>query len=383
MKLLTNAKALIVFAGFFAFISSSVISQEYNSFQPGKIWYDTDGNPINAHGGGFLFYEGSYYWFGQIMIPGKRGSDAWVGVSCYSSDDLYNWTNRGVALQVEDHASHPITRGCKIERPKVIYNQKTQKFVMWWHHDINGQGHSNAMTGVAVSDNVTGPYTFVQVFRPLKGIMPFNTDKDLKTMEVSSEDFDYEFTGGELPEGADSLMIFKRDLHKGQMSRDMTLFVDDDGKAYHIYASEENSCLQIAELSDDYLGYTGKYGRYFPGRFMEAPAMCKKDGKYYLIASGCTGWAPNAGRSACTSTIWGPWEELGNPFKGNDSQISFNSQSTFIIPVEGKKDVFILAADRWNPANPIDGRYVWLPLEFKNGEILLRWRDQWDLGVFD
>jgi hypothetical protein len=34
-------------------------------------------------------------------------------------------------------------------------------------------------------------------------------------------------------------MFVHRDFEKGQMARDMALYVDDDGKAYHIYASEE------------------------------------------------------------------------------------------------------------------------------------------------
>lgn len=59
-------------------------------------------------------------------------------------------------------------------------------------------------------------------------------------------------------------LFVRRDLEGGQMSRDMTLFVDDDGKAYHIYSSEDNLTLQIAELSDDYLGHTGRYIRIFP-----------------------------------------------------------------------------------------------------------------------
>lgn len=31
----------------------------------------------------------------------------------------------------------------------------------------------------------------------------------------------------------------------------MTLFVDDDGRAYHVYSSEENSTLHISELTDE------------------------------------------------------------------------------------------------------------------------------------
>ena len=38
------------------------------SIRPGSIFYDTDGNPINAHGGGFLFYNDTYYWYGEIKV---------------------------------------------------------------------------------------------------------------------------------------------------------------------------------------------------------------------------------------------------------------------------------------------------------------------------
>jgi hypothetical protein len=352
------------------------------NFQPGEIWYDTQGNPINAHGGGILSHAGQYYWFGQIMIPGDRGSDAWVGVSCYSSTDLYNWEYRGVALSVMDDPSHPITRGCKIERPKVIHNPNTGKFVMWWHHDIKGQGHMNAMTGIAISDRVEGPYQFVRVFRPLAEFLPSNISGELMRAEPDPLVYSHTFTGGSLPRHPDSLLIFRRDLHKGQMSRDMTLFVDDDGTAYHIYASEENSTLHIAELSKDYLGYTGKYIRVFVGRFMEAPTLFKHEDRYYFIGSGCTGWAPNAARSAVAPTIWGPWQESGNPCVGEDAGLTFHSQGTYVIKVEGYADAYIFMADRWNPDNPIDGRYIWLPIEFKNDRMVLIWKDSWRLDFF-
>ena len=36
-------------------------------YYPGRIWLDTDGNPIQAHGGGILYDEKSrtYYWYGE------------------------------------------------------------------------------------------------------------------------------------------------------------------------------------------------------------------------------------------------------------------------------------------------------------------------------
>lgn len=100
-------------------------------------------------------------------------------------------------------------------------------------------------------------------------------------------------------------------------------------------------------------------------------------GKGYEAAS-----ASVADRSAVADSIWGEWAALGNPCVGKDSSITFNSQSTYILPVMGKKNAFIFMADRWNPENPIDGRYIWLPLVFKDSKPLLRWYDRWNLNFF-
>jgi beta-xylosidase len=186
-----------------------------------------------------------------------------------------------------------------------------------------------------------------------------------------------EYDGGSLPAHPDSLNLVGRDFEGGQMARDMTLFADDDGTAYHIYSSEDNSTLHISQLSDDYLSHSGKWMRFFVNRFMEAPAIFKFDGKYYFIASGCTGWAPNAARSAVASSIWGPWEELGNPCVGQQADITFDAQSTFALPVVNKPGTIIFMADRWRPDNAIDGRYVWLPIAIENGKPVIHWRDTW------
>jgi hypothetical protein len=161
------------------------------------------------------------------------------------------------------------------------------------------------------------------------------------------------------------------------MARDMNLFVDEDGTAYHIYSSEENSTLHISRLTDDYLSYVGQYCRIFSGRYMDGAALFKRKGKYYLFASDCTGWAPNAARSAVADHILGEWKELGNPCMGKDSALTFYSQSTYVLPVQGKNDVFIFMADRWNPKDAIDGRYVWLPIAFEGDKPIIRWYDKW------
>src|SRR5476651_994727 len=57
------------------------------AFHPGEAWLDTNGKPINAHGGGMLFHDGTYYWFGEHKLDGLAGDVAQVGVHVYSSKD--------------------------------------------------------------------------------------------------------------------------------------------------------------------------------------------------------------------------------------------------------------------------------------------------------
>lgn len=73
----------------------------------------------------------------------------------------------------------------------------------------------------------------------------------------------------------------------------------------------------------------------------------------------------------------GEWESLGNPFLGEEAETSFRSQSTHIIDIEGKGEQFIYMGDRWTPENAIDGRYIWLPLEFKDEKPFLNWQNIW------
>lgn len=326
-------------------------------FRPGQVWVDDRGVAINAHGGGVLFYGRQYYWFGEHKVEGEKGNKAWVGVHCYVSDDLYHWTDAGVVLPVDSSAWSLLQPGSIIERPKVLYNKKSGLFVMWFHLELKGKGYKAALCGVATSRAVTGPYVFDHAERPDKQSWPVNRD---------------EYDGG------DSLV--KRDFEVGQMARDMNLFQDDDGAAYLLYTSEENRTLHISRLADDYLHTAGQYARVFPGRYMEASAMFKHRDRYYLVASGCTGWAPNAARSAVADHPLGPWKELGNPCRGSDSALTFHGQSTYVLAVAGKPGQFIFMADKWNPVNAIDGRYLWLPVRFRGEGFYVPWFEHWQLG---
>ncbi len=356
---------------------------ENHFFTPGELWPDNKGVHINAHGGGILFHNGVYYWYGEHKIAGEIGNSAQVGVHCYSSTDLYNWKDEGIALKVvENDSTQHLAKGCIIERPKVIFNSKTNKFVMWFHLELLGKEYSAARSGIALSDNAAGPYTYLKSVRPDSGFWPVNVQPfHSKPVRANMKSW-YPGGKGYLPDHPDSLNLLGRDFKKGQMARDMNLFVDDDGSAYQIYTSEENSTLHISKLTDDYLGYSGKYIRLFPDRYNEGPTLFKHNGKYYIISSDCTSWRPNAARSAIADSIFGNWTELGNFCIGADSALTFRSQSTYILQVAGKKDAFIFMGDRWTPENAIDGRYIWLPLLFEKDKLVMKWMDKWNLEVF-
>lgn len=305
-------------------------------------WLDTDGNRINAHGGGVLYHDGIYYWYGEY----KGDSTYWNpkvpswecyrteagGVSCYSSKNLTDWKFEGLALPSDKNdESSELHYSNVLERPKVIYNDQTKKFVMWLH--VDSHDYAKAAAGVAVADNPAGPFQYLGSMRP-----------------------------------------------NNAMSRDMTLFKDDDGKAYHVYSSEENQTLYISLLTDDYLKPTGQFTRNFIDQSREAPAVFKRNGKYYILSSGCTAWDPNQAEYAMAETMLGEWTVMGNPCSGKDADITFYGQSTNVLKVEGKKDAYIAMFDKWNKTDLINSTYIWLPITFDGDSIDIAWHEQWKIN---
>ena len=327
-----------IYSTFTLFLLTAISAFAVTTLKPGQLWLDDRGVHINAHGGGVMCQDGTYYWYGEHKSDST--SCAYVGVTCYSSKNLTDWKYEGVALKVDTLKGSDLEAGCILERPKVIYNKQTKKYVMWFHLELKGQGYNAARAGVAVSDKPEGPFVYLRSGRVNPRCYPLNTD-------------------------AGFMDIFNRDFAGGQMARDMTLYVDDDGKAYHIYSSEDNYTLHIAELSEDYTSHTGRFARVAPGGHNEAPTIFKRGGRYWMITSGCTGWAPNEARMFTATDIWGPWEQLPSPCVGPDAKTTFGGQGTFILKVEGCEDSYIFMADIWRPKRPSDGRYMWLPISFK------------------
>ena len=220
----------------------------------GGVWKDNTGKHINAHGGSIFNHKGTYYWYGESRSENGKPYSS-LGVSCFTSKNLKDWTNHGLVLPVSNEAGSDIEGGCIIERPKVLYNAKTKKFVMWFHLELKGRGYGAARAGVAVSDTPFGPFKFVRSGRVNAGLYPIGFAK-ADTTDLRHQLLFPELKQWWTPEWRKQIergMFFMRDLQGGQMARDMTVFVDDDGKAYHIFSSEDNLTIQIAQLTDDYM----------------------------------------------------------------------------------------------------------------------------------
>jgi hypothetical protein len=293
----------------------------YVSFKTGGEWLDNNGVHIDCHGGNIIYVDSlkTYFWYGEHYTAPK-------GAACYSSTDLYNWKNEGVVFEKNTIQT--------FERPKVIYDEKNRKYVMWFHYD--GNGYSIAELGVAISDNPRGPFILKNHFRS-----------------------------------------------NGHESRDIGMYLDPETKKGYIgYAADHtNKTIRMVELTEDYLNVTTNDVDI--EAHCEGPGILKKNGVYYLLTSQCSGWTPNPGSFYTASSIMGPYSNQGSPFIGDAGNNSFNSQPCYIFKIPGYKDAYLYMGDRWNGGGRPASQYVFLPITITaGGKMEIHYLKEWDLSLF-
>ncbi|MGY0064096.1 discoidin domain-containing protein [Streptomyces sp. LZ34] len=150
-------------------VSSAAAASGNKVITNGQTFFDTNGDPIDAHGGGFLKRGDTYYWVGE-----DRSSGGYVfnGVNLYASKDLKNWTKIKQILSAEtvDARGDKLLSHSKVERPKLLYSEKTKKYVLWGHWEMAAD-YSASEVLVATADKPEGPYTITSKghFRPGAG----------------------------------------------------------------------------------------------------------------------------------------------------------------------------------------------------------------------
>lgn len=347
-----------------------------NSIKPGQPWLDTNGNRIQAHAGCMLYIDDTFYWYGENKEKSVSEYEIWHwGVKLYSSKDLYNWIDEGIImLPTPNDAENPLHPQSKMDRPHILYNDKTNKFVLWMK--IMGDDGVQYMT-VAVSDTIKGPFELIN-----------------------------------------------KKLHPGGMnSGDFDLVKFEDGSAVIVFERVHKDMI-VMNLTDDYLDTTVKYSvhyeRPFPPYVREAPAVFFRNGKGYVITSGTTAKMPNPSETATFDDIHGEWQIVGDPHVNDAKKTSFDSQISCIFKHPKYNDLYIAMADRWlndlttdkpsgvefyaaqfdedypmsserrekirkmtmrdmTEKNTAMAEYVWLPIVFENDVPKIHWCDEWTI----
>lgn len=341
---------------------------------PGKIWTDTKGERIQAHGGALTRENGWYYWYGENKEH-TTGTDAiWTwGIRMYRSKDLYNWEDLGLIIPpVLDDPASPLYPEQHLDRPHIRKSRETGKYVAWIRP-------SGGVFVILAADRLTGPYEIVKTdYRPLGDPVG---DYDIIENARTGKSF---------------------------------LFMD---------CGHNKVCGY--ELADDLLSAVSRvsvqYENRRPPLCREGIALLERDGKYVMFSSSMSGYLPNESDAALSDSLTQPFVSVGDPYVGDPTGTSFHSQFTQCYPVPGTDTVIVLA-DRWVPGHMLDARqqeamlrciektydpehvkvskeeqeafeklpmlesadtsvadYVWLPLAWKDGRPVLAWQDAWTI----
>jgi hypothetical protein len=300
-------------------------------------WTDDQGARIQTRSGCLCWFNDKFYWYG--------GTNGFRDQMCYSSTDLIHWHNEGVILHHQVDAN----------RIEVLYNEPTKKYVMILKYDTNG-----GFMGVATADKPEGPFSFKQA--------PVSHDE----MRAMNDD--------RLKAAGPSYLIDKAVIG------DMSVYKDDDGKAYLAYVSWAKGTNRehgLYLLSNDYTAPEKRLQLWDLGG-REANHIFKRNGIYYYGTSRTAG-IQSSGTSYYTtkdlaSGNWSPAKPMPTPGSTN----SWDSQVDFVYLVKGTQTTtYMFVGDRWTKDLPKgrNGDYIWLPLEFNGDDPVANYYQDWDLNV--
>ena len=290
-----------------------------------RPFLDQHGRFAQLHGVGVLRIDGRFHAWGEDRSAGGT----FAGIACYSSADLATWRHEGTSLEV---GTGDLAPGRVVERPKVLRDPRTGRYVMLVH--IDSADYADARVGFASSGDPVGPYTYHGSVRPLG-----NLSRDI---------------GVHMEDGVGYLLSEDRD------------------HGLHVYRLTED-LLGVDALVATTLGERGDHG-------YESPALVRVDGTYYLFGSDLTGWAANDNRYATAPSLAGPW----SPWRrfAPAGSATYDSQISTIVRVAGSEHTtHVYVGDRWSPDRLDRSLPVWLPIRIGGGRAWLDWADRWSVDV--
>ena len=304
-----------------ALATSAKALSETPAFHPGQPMYDTAGNQIDAHGGGFLVDNGTTYWYGSarlnhpdnecVPVPGQPPKLCDKGINLYSStDDLYTWKFESQVVAALNR-----TNGRDIERPKVIKCPKTQLYVMWLRGTPIYAPATLLKAGVLTAPTPHGPWSWVAA---------------AKSNDNDNDD------GGDGGDDDDSPFF----LVDGKYQYgDATLYQDPATLTTYVYwrARTTEAGFRAMELDDTCTGVRSETDtQIFTSPNREAPAFFEHDGSRYLWTSGTLGWSPVQAyvyrSTGPSSSPLGPFNaSLGHGWHAYVKPPDFNATRTYTV----------------------------------------------------
>ena len=300
---------------------AAMANDQWTTIQNGQLWLDDNGNSVQAHAPGFVRLGDTWYMVGE-----DRGNSWNPDVNLYRSDDLVHWHFVKKMIQ-NGVTTAELGQSRMIERPKLMHNTQTGRFVVWCHYESKDYGASEA--ACFESETVDGTYHLVWSGRPL-----------------------------------------------GIKSRDCNVFQDTDGTAYFISTTEENQHLGLFRLSPDYHEAVS-HTQLFPHQQREAPAIVRVGDTYFMFNSACSGWDPNQCKMAYTQDLqsgWTPLENIGN-------ELAYDTQAAAILEIKGsKKTTYLYVGDRWQDPRLPESKTIIFPIEFEGTDCRFHYRERFDIN---
>nr|CCA15423.1 carbohydratebinding protein putative [Albugo laibachii Nc14] len=147
-------------------ISQSELTIIQKSVQDSTIVRPSDA----SEQGGFESSYDTAYWYSDVLFNTTdyaRRKRLLGGIGSCSTKDYREWRNEGIVLDYKvllDIYGQPTKEILFAERPNVVYNKMTHKFVMWMHVDV--LNNTLGLEGVATSMYPNGPFSFERSFYP-------------------------------------------------------------------------------------------------------------------------------------------------------------------------------------------------------------------------
>ncbi len=307
---------------------------------------DTDGNRVNAHGGGIIKVGDSYYMHGEYFLSTTTDNN-FNGFSMYSSKNLMTWKNEGIVLPQQ--ASGELGPDRKGERPHIVKCPSTGEFVLY-AHAASSDYQTDKEVVYATSPTVNGKYSYKGPLTNSSGAIAAHSDMSALT------------------DGSNAYVVTE---------------------SGHLYTLSADCHSWLSDKS--YSAVNGDSGG------SESPTVFKAGSTYYWIGSYKTGWRANNNFYSTAPAITGPWTYQGfiapvtDPTNDISDQRTWLSQSTWVQPIDGcKGTVYLYWGDHWygnqdtsNPGKYNDlATYVLQPLVFNGAAISMpAYLSPWKLDV--